>query len=109
MRHRGALQQAGCRGLGMLRRADEGQGSESPARLGLAALREVISPRPNSDVSRETSHLSRRGPRTGKTMQPSKADLILHDGTILGHPASDSVALTAGEIVAHARFGDLSH
>ena len=36
-----------------------------------------------------------------------KADLVLHEGQILGHPESDSVALAAGRIAAHGRFADL--
>ncbi len=36
-----------------------------------------------------------------------KADLVLHEGQILGHPESDSVAVGAGAIVACGPFGDL--
>ncbi|HTW88819.1 MAG TPA: amidohydrolase family protein [Candidatus Binataceae bacterium] len=36
-----------------------------------------------------------------------KADLVLHEGQILGHPESDSVAVAAGTIVACGPFGDL--
>lgn len=36
-----------------------------------------------------------------------KADLVLHEGQILGHPESDSVAVTAGAIVACGPFADL--
>ncbi len=36
-----------------------------------------------------------------------KADLVLHEGQILGHPDSDSVAVTAGTIVACGLFSDL--
>jgi predicted amidohydrolase YtcJ len=37
----------------------------------------------------------------------AKADLVLHEGVILGHPGSDSVALSAGRILAHGRFAQL--
>lgn len=36
----------------------------------------------------------------------SKADLVLHGGTITGHPASDSVAIGGGRVVAHGRFAE---
>jgi predicted amidohydrolase YtcJ len=36
-----------------------------------------------------------------------KADLVLHEGQILGHPESDSVATAAGTIVACGAFSDL--
>ncbi|HLW70063.1 MAG TPA: amidohydrolase family protein [Candidatus Binataceae bacterium] len=36
-----------------------------------------------------------------------KADLVLHEGAILEHPASDSVALGGGRILAHGRFAEL--
>ncbi|HEV2169952.1 MAG TPA: amidohydrolase family protein, partial [Candidatus Binatus sp.] len=36
-----------------------------------------------------------------------KADLVLHQGRVLGHPDSDSVAISGGLIVAHGRFADL--
>ncbi|HEY6395524.1 MAG TPA: amidohydrolase family protein [Candidatus Binataceae bacterium] len=36
-----------------------------------------------------------------------KADLVLHEGLILGHPGSDSVAIGAGRILAHGPFSDL--
>ncbi|HXW82932.1 MAG TPA: amidohydrolase family protein, partial [Candidatus Binataceae bacterium] len=38
---------------------------------------------------------------------PTKADLVLHQGVILGHPESDSIAVAAGRIVAHGRFAEL--
>ena len=38
---------------------------------------------------------------------PGKADLVLHQGVILGHPGSDSVAIAGGQIVAHGLFADL--
>jgi predicted amidohydrolase YtcJ len=40
-------------------------------------------------------------------MEPEKADLVLHDGSIFGHPESDSVAIAAGRIVAHGRYHEL--
>ena len=40
-------------------------------------------------------------------MGSEKADLVLHDGCVLGHPESDSVAINAGRIVAHGRYGEL--
>ncbi|MGA9724983.1 MAG: amidohydrolase family protein, partial [Candidatus Binatus sp.] len=36
-----------------------------------------------------------------------KADLVLHQGLVLGHPDSDSVAMSGGLIVAHGQFADL--
>jgi predicted amidohydrolase YtcJ len=36
-----------------------------------------------------------------------KADLVLHEGEILGYPGSDSVAISEGRIVVHGRFADL--
>jgi predicted amidohydrolase YtcJ len=36
-----------------------------------------------------------------------KADLVLHEGLVLGHPGSDSVAVSGGLIVAHGRFAEL--
>jgi predicted amidohydrolase YtcJ len=36
-----------------------------------------------------------------------KADLVLHEGVILGHRESDSVALSAGRIVSHGPFAEL--
>ena len=38
---------------------------------------------------------------------PGKADLVLHQGLVLGHPGSDSVAISGGLIVAHGTFADL--
>ncbi len=38
---------------------------------------------------------------------PGKADLVLHQGVVLGHPGSDSVAISGGLIVAHGQFADL--
>ena len=40
-------------------------------------------------------------------MGSEKADLVLHDGGILGHPESDSVAIGDGRIVAHGRYHEL--
>src|SRR5690242_14115973 len=39
-------------------------------------------------------------------MALDKVDLVLHEGKVLGHPESDSVAITAGQIVALGRFAD---
>lgn len=36
-----------------------------------------------------------------------KADLILHEGVVLGHPASDTIAAADGVILAHGAFADL--
>jgi predicted amidohydrolase YtcJ len=36
-----------------------------------------------------------------------KADLVLHEGLVFGHPGSDSVAISRGVIAAHGRFADL--
>jgi len=36
-----------------------------------------------------------------------KADLVLHQGLVLGHPGSDSVAISGGLIVAHGPFAEL--
>src|SRR6185437_5593546 len=36
-----------------------------------------------------------------------KADLVLHGGSILGHPAADSVAVAAGAILTIGNYGDL--
>lgn len=36
-----------------------------------------------------------------------KADLVLHEGLVLGHPGSDAVAISRGAIAAHGRFADL--
>ena len=38
---------------------------------------------------------------------PGKADLVLHEGFVLGHPGSDSVAISGGLIVAHGPFAEL--
>jgi predicted amidohydrolase YtcJ len=40
-------------------------------------------------------------------MAQEKADLVLHEGVILGHPASDSLAVAAGRILSHGPFGEL--
>lgn len=39
-------------------------------------------------------------------MALDKADLVLHEGAVLGHPESDSVAIAEGRVVAHGRYGD---
>lgn len=36
-----------------------------------------------------------------------KADLVLHEGQILGHPESDSLAVGDGRIIAHGPFSEL--
>lgn len=41
------------------------------------------------------------------TSTPGKADLVLHEGAVLGHPGSDSVALGGGIIAAHGSYADL--
>jgi predicted amidohydrolase YtcJ len=40
-------------------------------------------------------------------MGSEQADLVLHDGSIFGHPESDSVAISAGRIVAYGRYHEL--
>src|SRR5215472_6207901 len=40
-------------------------------------------------------------------MRSEEADLVLHDGSILGHPESDSVAISDGCIVAYGRYHEL--
>ncbi|MGH7247137.1 MAG: amidohydrolase family protein, partial [Pseudomonadota bacterium] len=37
----------------------------------------------------------------------AKADLVLHQGVILGHRESDAVAVGGGRIISHGRFADL--
>src|SRR5258708_13708888 len=36
-----------------------------------------------------------------------KADVVLHEGAVAGHPGSDSVALANGRILAHGPFSGL--
>jgi predicted amidohydrolase YtcJ len=38
---------------------------------------------------------------------PGKADLVLHQGLVLGHPGSDSIAISGGLIAAHGKFAEL--
>ena len=40
-------------------------------------------------------------------MSLDKADLVLHEGTILGHPASDSIAVAGGTILALGPYSEL--
>ena len=40
-------------------------------------------------------------------MGSGKADLVLHDGSILGHPDSDAVAVAAGRILTHGRYHEV--
>jgi predicted amidohydrolase YtcJ len=40
-------------------------------------------------------------------MAIDKADLVLHEGIVYGHPGSDSVAILDGEILAHGKFAEL--
>src|SRR5579864_838110 len=40
-------------------------------------------------------------------MALDKADLVLHDGVVFGHPESDSVAIFDGSILAHGKFAEL--
>lgn len=40
-------------------------------------------------------------------MASEKADLVLHGGIIVGHPASDSLAVAGGRILAHGPFAEL--
>lgn len=39
-------------------------------------------------------------------MALDKADLVLHEGAVLGHPESDSVAIAGGRVAAHGHYGD---
>ncbi len=41
------------------------------------------------------------------TLPAGKADLVLHEGAVLGHPGSDSVAIAGGRIAAHGPFSEL--
>lgn len=40
-------------------------------------------------------------------MAAEKADLVLHEGAILGHPAKDSIAIGGGRILAQGNFSEL--
>jgi predicted amidohydrolase YtcJ len=40
-------------------------------------------------------------------MALDKADLVLHEGVVFGHPESDSVAILEGAILAHGKFAEL--
>ncbi len=40
-------------------------------------------------------------------MALDKADLVLHEGVVSGHPGSDSIAVADGLILAHGGFADL--
>ncbi len=40
-------------------------------------------------------------------MTLDKADLVLHEGVVFGHPESDSVAILEGAILAHGKFAEL--
>jgi predicted amidohydrolase YtcJ len=40
-------------------------------------------------------------------MGSEKADVVLHDGNILGHPDSDSVAIAGGRVVVHGRYSNI--
>ena len=40
-------------------------------------------------------------------MALDKADLVLHEGIVFGHPESDSVAIFDGSILAHGKFAEL--
>ena len=40
-------------------------------------------------------------------MSGAKSDLVLHEGQILGHPQSDSIAVGGGRIMACGRYADL--
>jgi predicted amidohydrolase YtcJ len=40
-------------------------------------------------------------------MALDKADLVLHEGVVFGHPESDSVAILDGSILAHGKFSEL--
>jgi predicted amidohydrolase YtcJ len=40
-------------------------------------------------------------------MALDKADLVLHEGVVSGYPASDSIAVANGLIIAHGAFADL--
>ena len=38
---------------------------------------------------------------------PGKADLVVREGLVLGHPGSDSIAIAGGQIIAHGQFAGL--
>jgi predicted amidohydrolase YtcJ len=40
-------------------------------------------------------------------MALDKAELVLHEGVVLGHPASDSIAIAGGSILALGPYGEL--
>jgi len=40
-------------------------------------------------------------------MRAEKADLVLHEGRIWGHPDSDSLAISDGRIIAHGRYNEV--
>ena len=40
-------------------------------------------------------------------MTGAKSDLVLHEGRILGHPQSDSIAVAGGRIMACGRYAEL--
>jgi predicted amidohydrolase YtcJ len=40
-------------------------------------------------------------------MALDKADLVVHEGVVFGHPESDSVAILEGSILAHGKFAEL--
>ena len=45
--------------------------------------------------------------RSKVVVAPGKADLVLHEGLVFGHPGSDSVAISGGAIAAHGPFAEL--
>ena len=40
-------------------------------------------------------------------MADEKADLVLHEGAVIGHPGSDSLAISGQRILAHGNFANL--
>src|SRR5271170_3975813 len=76
----------------MLRRRDEDQGSETAPKFRLGF---------------SSAAAGREGISYKVVVAPGKADLVLHEGLVLGHPGSDSVAISRGMIAAHGPFAEL--
>lgn len=79
----------------MLRGRDEDQGSQAAAKFRLGS--------PNAAAPLAGDE----GIRSKVVVAPAKADLVLHEGLVLGHPGSDSVAVCRGSIAAHGPFAEL--
>ena len=88
---------AGTGGLECCERRDEDQGSEAAAEFRLE-------PQP---AAARFDCAGDEGIRHKVAVAPGKADLVLHEGLVLGHPGSDSVAISRGQIAAHGPFAEL--